>query len=315
MVAIIDNRRIRARGVVMEEIEEMEEERSYSKLEWFFYIIFIPLLFTLALSAIIAQMFGYNVVGVLAKELNKIPYVEKIIPDAAVAPAKESADEKPITTKEGAKVSDLEAQLATKEREVAELKKKAELDQQKMKQMEQKTQANQGPAAENKQKADEEKQKQIKNLAKIYTSMSAGKAAPILEKMAPEEAAQLLLVMKAEERSGIMAKMDPKKAADLSLLLKETSLGDDADPTVLQQRLLELKYNASVRELASSISSMQPADAAALIEKLFKADEKKTIYVLQQMEAAQRGQILSELAKDKTRATLAAKISQKLLTY
>ncbi|MBN6185828.1 MotE family protein [Aneurinibacillus sp. BA2021] len=299
----------------MEEMEELEEERSYSRLEWFFYIIFIPLLFTLALSAIIAQMFGYNVVGVLAKELNKIPYVEKIIPDAAVAPAKESAEEKPITKKEDEKISDLETRLATKEREVAELKKKAELDQQKMKQLEQQRADNQASASEEQKKTDEEKQKQIKSLAKIYTTMSAGKAAPILEKMAPEEAAQLLLVMKAEERSGIMAKMDPKKAADLSLLLKETSLGDSADPTVLQQRLLEVKYNTSVRELASSISSMQPANAADLVERLFKADEKKAVYVLSQMEASQRGQILSELAKDKTRAALAAKISQKLLAY
>ncbi|AMA72671.1 MULTISPECIES: magnesium transporter MgtE N-terminal domain-containing protein [Aneurinibacillus] len=295
-------------------MEEMAEERKYSKLEWFFYIIFIPLLFTLVLSAVIAQMFGYNVMGILAKELNKVPVLEKVIPDAAVdssAPAEDGnkADEK------DSKISELEIKLEAKEREIADLKRKAELEKQKMDQVLQQAQKHQEATKAAEKKATEEEQKKIKNLAKIYTSMSAGKAAPILEKMAPEEAAQLLLTMKAEERSAIMAKMDPKKAADLSLLLKEASPEDLAEPSAIQQQLLELKYNASVRELASSISSMQPASAADLVEKLFKADEKRAVLVLSQMNAEQRGQILSKLAENPNGAAVAAKISQKLLTY
>ncbi|ERI09211.1 MotE family protein [Aneurinibacillus aneurinilyticus] len=290
-------------------MEEIAEERSYSRLEWFFYIIFIPLLFTLVLSAIIAQMFGYNVVGILAKELNKVPVIEKLIPDAAVERSP-SEKEETKTDKKDAKVTDLETRLAVKEREVNELKKKAERENQ----LQQQTQSQQVATKATQEQIDIEKQKQIKNLAKVYTSMSAGKAAPIMEKMSPEEAGQLLLVMKPEERSAIMAKMDPKTAADLTLLLKETSLTDSNDPGALQQRLLDLKYNASIRELAASISSMQPTNAANLIEKLFASDERKAVLVLLQMEAGQRGQILSELAKDKNRATLAAKISQKLLT-
>lgn len=288
-------------------MEEIAEERSYSRLEWFFYIIFIPLLFTLILSAIIAQMFGYNVVGVLAKELNKIPVIEKLIPDAAIdRPPSEKEETK--TDKKDVTVADLKTQLAVKEREVNELKKKAKLEEQKAKQLQQ------GDAKASQEQMNEEKQKQIKNLAKVYTTMSAGKAAPIMEKMSPEEAGQLLLVMKPEERSAIMAKMDPKTAADLTLLLKETSQAVSNDPGVLQQRLLELKYNASIRELAASISSMQPTNAANLIERLFTSDERKAVLVLSQMEAGQRGQILSKLAENKSRAALAAKISQKLLT-
>ncbi|GED13164.1 MotE family protein [Aneurinibacillus migulanus] len=294
-------------------MEEIAEERSYSRLEWFFYIIFIPLLFTLVLSAIIAQMFGYNVVGVLAKELNQIPVIEKLIPDAAIdRPPSEKEEVK--TDKKDVTVADLKTQLAVKEREVNELKKKAELEEQKAKRLQQQTQIQQGDAKVSQEQMNEEKQKQIKNLAKVYTTMSAGKAAPIMEKMSPEEAGQLLLVMKPEERSAIMAKMDPKTAADLTLLLKETSQADSNDPGVLQQRLLELKYNASIRELAASISSMQPTNAANLIERLFTSDERKAVLVLSQMEAGQRGQILSKLAENKSRAALAAKISQKLLT-
>jgi len=295
-------------------MEEMEEERSYNKLEWFFYIIFIPVLFTLVLSAIIAQMFGYNVVGVLAKELNNLPVVEKTIPDAAVTRSETAADGTKTDEKD-IKISELEAKLAAKEREIEKIKKEAQQEQQKSKQLAQQAEVQQEADKAAQAQANEEKQKQIKNLAKIYTSMSAGKAAPILEKMAPEESASLLLVMKAEERSAIMAKMDPKKAADLSLLLKETSLHNTTDPGALQQRLMELKYNASVRELASSIASMQPASAADLIERMFKADEKKAVLVLSQVDAAQRGQVLSALAQDQSRAALAAKISQKLLTY
>jgi flagellar motility protein MotE (MotC chaperone) len=294
-------------------MEELEEERSYNKLEWFFYIIFIPLLFTLVLSAIIAQMFGYNVVGVLAKELNKIPVIEKVIPDAAVdRPSSSTGNSR--SDKKDSQISDLEIKLAAKEREIADMKRKAQFDEQKMKQLSQQVQMQQetSKAAQNQMNAD--KQQQIKNLAKIYTSMSAGKAAPILAKMKPEDAAQLLLVMKPDERSAIMAKMDPGTAADLSLLLKDTSASGTNDPKTLQQRLLEVKYNASVRDLASSMASMQPVSAANLIEGIFKNDEKKAVLILSQMDVGARGQILAQLAGDPKRASLATKISQKLVT-
>jgi flagellar motility protein MotE (MotC chaperone) len=293
-------------------MEEMAEERSYSKLEWFFYIIFIPLLFTLVLSAIIAQMFGYNVVGVLAKGLNTVPIVEKVIPDSAFESASDKKKEKDVDEKD-IKISELEAKLDAKERELKKVQKAMEEEKRRAIQwQQQQAQANAAAAVE-KQKADEEEQKQIKSIAKIYTSMSAGKAAPILEKMAPEEAVQLLQVMKPEERSAIIAKMDPKKAADLSLLLKDAAVAGELD--MLQQQIGQVKNNASVREVADSISSMAPASAADLIERLFKSDENRTVLILKQMNADQRGQILSKMAENKNQAALAARISQKLLAY
>jgi flagellar motility protein MotE (MotC chaperone) len=291
-------------------MEEMAEERSYSKLEWFFYIIFIPLLFTLVLSAIIAQMFGYNVVGVLAKGLNTVPVIEKVIPDSAFESASDKKEEKDVDEKD-IKISELEAKLAAREKQLEKVQKDMETEKKRAAQLQQ--QQAETKAAVEKQKADEEKQKQIKSVAKIYTSMSAGKAAPILEKMAPEEAVQLLQVMKPEERSAIIAKMDPKKAADLSVLLKEAAVAGELD--MLQQQIGQVKNNASVREVADSISSMTPASAADLVEKLFRSDEQRTVLILKQMNADQRGQILSRLAEDKNGAALAARISQKLLTY
>lgn len=296
-------------------MDEIAEEQSYSKLEWFFYIIFIPLLFTLVLSAIIAQMFGYNVVGMLAKGLNEIPVVEKVIPDSAAPNSKKTVQTGTISEKPDARVTDLQKQIELKNKEIDRLKEKAKEEKKKVDQQKE-TAATQAA----KQKAEEERLKEVKQLAKMYTSMSAGKAAPILEKMPPEEASNLLQVMKSEERSAILAKMTPKTAADLTVLIQKIKLGQmpDAQPeaqAAIQKQIQIMKSNASAEEVAASIGTMQPANAAVLVENLFRTDEQKALAVMRSMDQQKRGDILSSITNDLKKGALAAKISQKLMAY
>ncbi|WP_052947544.1 MotE family protein [Aneurinibacillus tyrosinisolvens] len=221
-------------------MEEMGEEQSYSKLEWFFYIVFIPLLFTVVLAGIIAQMFGYNVVGVLAKGLNQIPVVEKVIPDS-IAPA-------PPTATEGKKTSgtndnttgELRAQILSKDKEIAAIKEASNNDKQTIRQLEQQIASLKQASAAGSEAAAADRKKQIQDVAKTYTSMSAGKAAPIIEKLTLQEASYVMLAMKPEERAAIFAKMDPQKAADLSILLKDMTLSKDADIASMQKRIQAL---------------------------------------------------------------------------
>ncbi|BAU27671.1 flagellar motility protein MotE (MotC chaperone) [Aneurinibacillus soli] len=301
-------------------MEEIAEEQSYSKMEWFFYIIFIPLLFTLVLSAIIAQMFGYNVVGMLAKGLNQVPVVEKLIPDSAAPNSKKTTQTETTPAKSDARVSDLQKQLDLKNKEIDKLKQKQQEEKKMQDQAQQATSAQTTAAQASQQKATEERLKEMKQLAKIYTAMSAGKAAPIFEKMPPEEAANLLQVMKPEDRSSIMAKMNPKKAADMTVLIQKMSLGQMPDATpeaqaAIQNEIKIVKNNASAEEVAASIATMQPASAAVLVENLFRTDEQKALAVMRNMDQQKRGDILSSITNDLKKGALAAKISQKLMAY
>ncbi|WCN39095.1 MotE family protein [Aneurinibacillus uraniidurans] len=318
-------------------MEEIAEEQSYSKMEWFFYIIFIPLLFTLVLSAIIAQMFGYNVVGMLAKGLNQVPVVEKLIPDSAVPNSKKTTQTETTTAKQDTRADDLQKQIDLKNKEIDKLKQAQGTENNTQDQMQNQNQA-QDPAAAQalKQKAEEERLKKTKQLAKIYTSMSAGKAAPILEKMPPAEAAILLQAMKAEDRSAIMAKMNPKIAADMTVLMKQmnqmqvldampqatTTAGMAAQEeekakaqAAIQNQTKIVTNNASAEEVAASIATMPPASAAVLVENLFRTDEQKALAVMRSLDQQKRGDILSSITNDLKKGALAAKISQKLMAY
>jgi len=56
----------------------------------------------------------------------------------------------------------------------------------------------------------------FRNLIKIYSSMSASKVAPLLDKMEDGEAVEILKAMKAEEVAKIIPKLEPEKAVRVS---------------------------------------------------------------------------------------------------
>ena len=60
------------------------------------------------------------------------------------------------------------------------------------------------------------KDKQFKNLIKIYSAMSASKIAPLLNQMKDEEAVEILKAMKPEAVAKIIPKLDQDKAVRLS---------------------------------------------------------------------------------------------------
>ncbi len=61
--------------------------------------------------------------------------------------------------------------------------------------------------------------KQFKNLIKIYSSMSASKVAPFLNKMEDETVARILRAMKTDAVSKIMPKLETEKAVRVSKLV------------------------------------------------------------------------------------------------
>ena len=72
-------------------MEAIEKEKTHSKFEWFFYIIFLPLIFTLILTFVILSILKVDVVGGLKSVGNQFPIVQKWIPndDDALPPLSE----------------------------------------------------------------------------------------------------------------------------------------------------------------------------------------------------------------------------------
>ena len=61
--------------------------------------------------------------------------------------------------------------------------------------------------------------KEFRNLIKVYSAMSATKLAPLLDEMKDDNVAKILRAMKAEEVAKILPKLDKDKAVRVSRLL------------------------------------------------------------------------------------------------
>lgn len=214
-------------------MEQLEAEKSYSKLEWFFYIILLPCLFTLILIMIILSFMKVDVITPILEAGNKIPYLEKIIPDPK-QPEKEFAvygetfNVQPSDLAE-AENTKLQDQIDKYQQLITEKDEKIKELEEKLKASEERLQVVQGELDQLKadQKASEEEEKKAltKEVSDLYSTMTASKAAPILSNLENQEAVAILAEMDNRKRSQILAKMDPKKAAELSVLLMEGNSG------------------------------------------------------------------------------------------
>lgn len=235
------------------EVESVEQEKSYSKWEWFLYIILLPCVFTLILVGIILTFMKVDVITPLLEIGNKIPYVGKIIPDPKVNSEEDfflyentfreqtnnnilettgSEEATPMSTEE---INRYQQEIADKDMLIVQLENDLKHAEDRMKQME--TELEQR-LLESKKSTDIEKKEKIKEIADMYSAMTASKSAPILSNLEIHEAAQILAEMDNKKRSQILAKLDPKTAADLSLILATVSEDTDA---LLQERIRQLE--------------------------------------------------------------------------
>ncbi len=296
-------------------MEEIQEEREYSRWEWFFYMILIPALFASLLGGVLLSLLGVNVLGKVLDWANTIPYVEKVVPDPSPKEASKEVElDKQVVTlqNEQAKskmtIASLQEEATKKNATIQALEKQVQ-DLQKM--------------LEDKKATEEERQKQYQDLAKLYTTMSPKNAASIVQNLSLQESVTVLTKMKPEQRAAILEKMDPKKAADISILLKDTVVHKDDDIAALQERVNVLtkalsetrQDSTSLDKLINTFSQMPAEDAATIIRKLMGTNQSRAISILAGMANDKRAQILSAIAKEDVRLkeNMAARITSELL--
>lgn len=291
-------------------MSDMElKESGYSAFERFLYLFFIPFVFTSVLVGVLLSFFNYDVLDALKRAGNRIPVLERIVPDPKPRPsvtadsigAKESGSAaKGSDMQQGSgeasawqqKAQELEQRLAQTENDLkARDEKIADLTEQ-LSQAKQQLQEQQ----EQKEK-QQQRDSQYGELAKMYAAMTASKAAPILENMAPEEAALILNRMKTDERGRILERMDPKRAAEITALLKQPE-------EVLAERVAKSQAGSSgaaapsavgAAELGATFENMNPRAAAELLVALYANNPDKALAIMRAMSNAGRSRILNEM--------------------
>lgn len=299
-------------------VEEIQEEREYSKWEWFFYMIVIPALFATLLGGVLLSLLGINVVGKVLSWANTIPYVEKIVPD--IAPEVGTKEESVAHLDK--QVNSLQGEQAKSQQTIAALQGEAKKKDTTIQALENQVKDLQ-KMMEEKRSTEEERQKQYQDLAKLYSTMPTKNAAAVMENLSLEESVAVLTKMKAEQRATILAKMDPKRAAEISVLLKDNVINKDEDIAALQARIKVMEKALSetrqdtvkMDALVNTFSTMSPADAASIVRSMMSTDKNRAVNILAGMANDKRAQVLSAIAKqdqvDKTE--LAARITSELL--
>ncbi len=301
---------------------ETTEEKTYSKWEWFLYIILLPTLFTLILVGIILTFMKVDVITPILEVANKIPYVEKVIPD----PKKEPEDdfilyENTFQNKSDSSTNTEElAQLLAQESEkyqqeindkesiILELESELAATDSRIENLE--SEINK-LLLEEQEAASIEQIKKNKEIAQMYSAMTASKAAPILSNMENDEVVQILSEMDSKKMSQILAKMDPQKAAELTVLLKQINTEDIASDEALQARILELEEQLKVAkdaksetqsdllEIVKSFEVMDPTAAAGIIEKMWTdKNNKQALAILKNLGSQPRSRILANMGKE-----------------
>jgi flagellar motility protein MotE (MotC chaperone) len=285
-----------------------EIEKPYSKLQWLFYIIIVPTIFTLLLVGIILTFLGVNVVDSVLATGHKVPGLSSILPEPkgsiyqesetqSVEQSLQEAQER--ATQSEQEIGLLESEIAQKTEEVAKLTEQIEQLKKEM---------------EDKRLSEEERLNKLRELAQIYEGMSTSKSAAIIENLSLQEAALILNQMTSQDQSAIMAKLTPTYAAKLTIVMKEMELAENPEVAALQERVNLLMNmvdkqedgegsTISIMQMVNTFSQMPPPQAATILTDMSGTDSEFQlgITILANLDDASRSAIMAAMDTDAAR--------------
>ncbi|WP_027408687.1 MotE family protein [Anoxybacteroides tepidamans] len=191
--------------------QEIEKEGKTGKFQWFLFVILIPLLFTIALTLVVATIAGVNVFDIAAKYGSNLPFVSELVggkPKSTEQILKENMLEQKATLEEKtAQIKKLETEMKNKQNEIDTLKQEIE-------------RLNAELEAKQQEAASSSNQKiTMQDIAKMYGTMAPKNAAAIIPKMSDQEAVNILAAVGSDKAAAILEKMTPAEAAKYTALL------------------------------------------------------------------------------------------------
>ncbi|MCL7746469.1 MotE family protein [Halalkalibacter alkaliphilus] len=177
-----------------------EKDRSYSKFQWFFLVICIPVLFAVILFIVILSFLGVDVVDKTKQAAADVPFLSSMV-----------QEEEEIVEVD---VSMLDQRINEQEAEIVRLQQIIDQREEAIEQLE-----NELRQLEEKNEIDVELQNEakqdLKDIARIYESMSTKNAAAIVSELSVEEALLHLSLVSVDARAGILSKVESELAAEL----------------------------------------------------------------------------------------------------
>ncbi|BCG59685.1 MotE family protein [Paenibacillus sp. URB8-2] len=301
---------------------ELENEGSAGKFERFLFLM-IPIIFTLVLIGVLLTLFNMDYRNDMLQIANKIPIVNKWIPDPEGETSEDSQQAEEQAASSESTIKELKAQLSQQEETVKKLnEQKTEQDKQVQALKSQIDEMQQAASTQQPVETEDDHQKEIAAMTKLYAGMQASKAAAIMQNMTTDEVVQLLSGMNNDSKTGILEKMDPKVAADVSVKLKESANSSDMAIAALQSRLKQDSAgttastgsgaNLDKQKLSQTFSSMPAVEAAKLLSEMYAISPDKVITILSTVDDNVRSSILSEMTKSDTNG-VTAKIVNRLM--
>ncbi|MED0656737.1 MotE family protein [Anoxybacillus ayderensis] len=196
----------------MEQFEKEEETKKTSKFQWFLFVVFIPLLFTISVVLLILTFSGINVFEQGKKYASQLPFVSQWI-EGTEANEKKKLQEQIVELK--ATIVEKEKQLTKANDALKE--KEGEIDA--LKQEIARLKAEKEQAQEPTTPPTEQTNTSRVDVVKMYETMSPKKAAEIIPQMSDREAVDLLSQLKTDKVAAILEKMDATNAAKYTSLL------------------------------------------------------------------------------------------------
>jgi flagellar motility protein MotE (MotC chaperone) len=178
-----------------------ENEKTHSKIQWFFLVICIPIIFAIILFSVILSFLGVDVMDKAREYSGNIPVVSSWMTEEEEEIQKIDVQSLEATIEEQqGEIERLQATIIHREEEIKSLKnEQAQVDHQ--------------PLIE--EELYSEEATELKDIAKTYESMSTKNAAGIIAQLSTEDALLHLSLVSIEVRAGILSKMDSEVAADL----------------------------------------------------------------------------------------------------
>ncbi|WP_127580613.1 magnesium transporter MgtE N-terminal domain-containing protein [Paenibacillus koleovorans] len=291
------------------------EKSAYGAFERLLFFA-TPIIFTVVLLGVLFALFDQSLLNGMLRAGNKVPVLEKFIPDPTEPVGKPS---KPSTTNTEPNFEEQALQLQNTIKQLEASLSQSTLAGQTKDQSIKDLQA-QVAALQEQSKAktqeDAEYKTQVQQLASMYAKMSPSKAAPILENMTLKEAVLILSEMKANDRGEILEKMDPRIAANASIQLKDVVPTKDRTIAALQERLevnqkqAALPQTVSKEDLGATFSGMDAKSASAILLEMYPLNQTRVLQILASIDNGGRSRILAEMTK--TNKPAAAALSSRL---
>jgi flagellar motility protein MotE (MotC chaperone) len=196
-------------------------KQDYGRFQWFFFVVLIPLLFTVTLIVVILTVSGYDVLGKMKDVLANITGVEKLVEDKqgmTSSNPKSDIDKKVEQLTEVKRnlektIEEQVTMIAAYEKDLSNSEKEIQNLNQEIKSLEEQIEDINNAESKNKSK----------DIAKLYGKMSSKKAAEIIPKLKEADAMHILTSLDDKQVADILTKMTIDDSVKYTNMLASTT--------------------------------------------------------------------------------------------